>query len=471
MKLNKLILFVCLIALTTKSIARKKGKRLPFANPVEAVKYANKKHEGETYNLSFYRNNFYNICLKLTDDYHYISSNNDCLVSFMQTNIKHNCNEKDFENLKTEKFFDGPTNMILYSRDLPFDTILEAMQMSYCVNPISTLDKKYAVPTLTRSEMRVRFMNSHLPSYADLPKQFYEMGEYVASVNPIGKGLDLSFFVEQLNLSEKLRKTSILAAAASPEEAPSSVIELESNGDLKIEKAALYLDKIVPNVYHETLYLCVRNTQKNKAYHFVVDRAARDPTHEKDTWTAVLKMLDMSAMATLVRVNFYSHSETCDESETPDSQKFNPKFNLVHVGKDQSKNLAEMNDFLSKSNRTEKFKSANPMTETVLTERNSFKIFIVAIQRYALRYPGYNIYDNCQHFATGFFNYLTNQNDDYVNIAKMKELGTEKFNSFRTSKDPFNHFFTEEDDVTFVQENSKRVAANNRRRFKKRRLY
>jgi hypothetical protein len=160
----------------------------------------------------------------------------------------------------------------------------------------------------------------------------------------------------------------------------------------------LYLDKIIPNIYHEVLYLFVRNTDKNKAYHFIVDRAARDPTHEKDTWSAVSNFLDLSAMSTLVRVTYYSHSETCDESETPDSVKFNPKFNLIHVGKDKQleQNIKAINDYLNiaAESRTDKFKPAVALNENVATEKKSLRKFVVAIQRrYALRYPKYNIYD------------------------------------------------------------------------------
>ena len=97
--------------------------------------------------------------------------------------------------------------------------------------------------------------------------------------------------------------------------------------------------------------MCVRNTQKNKACHFIVDRAARDPKHEKDTWSAVLKMFDLSAMATLVHVTYYSQSDTCDKHNAPDSKKFNPKLTLLHVGKEQSKNIMELSDYLNNEKR------------------------------------------------------------------------------------------------------------------------
>jgi len=462
MKFNKIILFVCLFALINYSIARKITKRLPFANPIEAARNEILQIQGD-YDLDFYRNDYYKICLKLTNDYHLLSSNNDCLQSFMQTKIIYNCSEKDFDKLKSDKKFDGASNVILYSKDLPFDTMLEVMQKTSCVNPVASLDKKYTVSTLTRSEIRVRFSTSFFPNYLGLSKQFYEVGEYVASVNPIGKGLDMEFFIQQLNLSEKLRARSV---ANNPAEIPNSLIELQADGDLKIEKAALYVDKIIPDVYHEIMYICVRNVERNKAYHFIVDRAARDPTHEKDVWNAIKGAFDGSMMATLVRVNYYSHSATCDEDQTPDNVKFNPKFGLALVGKEASKNLKELNDYFNNDRRAAKFRPAKPLLDTVNANGHSFKKLITAIQRYALRYPTYNVYDNCQHFATGFFNYFTSQSEDYINVDLMKRVGSEKSNLLRTSKDPFDHFFTEEDDNTFIIENSKRIKANNRRRFK-----
>ncbi len=95
MKFNKIILFVCLFALINYSIARKITKRLPFANPIEAARNEILQIQGD-YDLDFYRNDYYKICLKLTNDYHLLSSNNDCLQSFMQTKIIYNCSEKDF---------------------------------------------------------------------------------------------------------------------------------------------------------------------------------------------------------------------------------------------------------------------------------------------------------------------------------------------------------------------------------------
>jgi hypothetical protein len=56
-----------------------------------------------------------------------------------------------------------------------------------------------------------------------------------------------------------------------------------------------------------------------------------------------------------------------------------------------------------------------------------------------------------------------NQNEEYVNNSAMKTLGSEKFNSLRTSKDLFDHFFTDEDDQAFEIENSKRIVVNNKK--------
>ena len=90
-------------------------------------------------------------------------------------------------------------------------------------------------------------------------------------------------------------------------------------------------------------------------------------------------------MSTLVRVSYFSDSQTCDETETPDSKKFNPKLNLIHVGKDQSKeeNLKTIVDYLNVSadKRTNKYKPSVALNETVLTKRSSFRELIVGIQR------------------------------------------------------------------------------------------
>ena len=468
MKLNKTILLLILIAISTYSNARKKNEKfVPFLfESIEFFKNTVTNVVAGKYEVGYYKNDFYKICIKITDDSHLLADNNGCMKSFMQKKIIYNCDASAFEKLKEEKKFEGKSNLIVLAKKLPYDTILDVLKKTSCNLPENALNSKYKMPLLNKNTMRVRFINAILPSYDNLPKQFFEVGEDVASLNPLGKALEMTFFLEQLNLSEKLKARSS-APDSDSEPNPASLIELDSQNDLKIEKARLYLDKIIPNIYHEVLYLCVRNTDKNKAYHFIVDRSARDPTHEKDTWSAVANFFDLSAMSTLVRVIYYTHSETCDESETPDSKKFNPEFNLVSVGKDQQleQNMKAINDFLniSAKSRTDKFKLAVALNENVASEKSSFRKFVVAIQRYALRYTKYNIYENCQHFATGFFNYLTNQNEEYVNVSTMKTLGSENINWLRTSKDLFDHFFTDEDDQAFEMENSKRISVNNKR--------
>jgi hypothetical protein len=90
--------------------------------------------------------------------------------------------------------------------------------------------------------------------------------------------------------------------------------------------------------------------------------------------------------------------------------------------------------------------------KSVPAEKSSFKKLYTGIQRYALRYKFYfPLSENCQHFATGFYNYLTNQKIQYVNKSNMKSIPEE----------PFADLFTDESDDQYLEQVKKRrILAN-----------
>jgi hypothetical protein len=156
----------------------------------------------------------------------------------MQRRIKYNCSEQDFRNLKKEKTFEGTTNLVLYSKILPFDTILDAMQKSSFINPVAILTKNIKFLTWLEAQWELYLWTPFFANYSNLSKQNKEVGEYLASVNPVGKDPNLSFFIKKFNLSEKLINRSITLNPNFPPN-PASLIELDSHNDMKFEKATL----------------------------------------------------------------------------------------------------------------------------------------------------------------------------------------------------------------------------------------
>jgi len=396
-------------------------------------------------NLKYIKNDFYKACFIITTFRNFSFSKKNCLYSQMEKNPKYNCiSQKNLFNLKNEARLYDPI-FIKDSYILTFDLKLNLLQKSRCINPEKTLEEKYGIKLLSKNPMRISIINAIFSTYKGFSKQFYEEGENVMSFNPIGKKIPLNLIIKQLNVSESLKVKSFTKnRSLSDLKRSDKSIFLESNNDLKIEKAALYLNKVFSDIYHEVLYLCVRNTEKKISYHFIVDRSARDPTYERATWTKTFKKIFKgNSISTLIRVVYYSQSKDSNKNKTPDNKKFNENYNLINVGKNQKGNLRQIRNFLSSpiKDRDSKFKPSILLNSNVTLNKNSFKKFIIAIQLYALKYRNYNIFDNCQHFATGFFNYLTNQNEDYVNLEIMKKLGAEEIKKSRSWKESFEKFF------------------------------
>ncbi len=282
---------------------------------------------------------------------------------------------------------------------------------------------------------------------------FYNIGDYVLSFNPkYASYQNIKWLSEQFNTSIRLLQESLKEDATprdptfgSPEEIfldPNSYshtsLNTEENAnkdaefqDLKIEKAGLYIENILEGIYHQVLYVCALGKDKTggtRAFHFIIDRAARDFTHEdlkfgKIFWTTFSGQL----LSTLVRVTYYNASANCtDPTQRPDDAKFNPKYEIALIHP-QTSNMDPglLAHFKKNPKQRSKFIPQNPEGgnyDLTDVKEQSFNDFVMGIQRYGWMYEKYEPMHNCQHFATGMFNYLTSTQNDPINITIMRAL-------------------------------------------------
>jgi len=234
-----------------------------------------------------------------------------------------------------------------------------------------------------------------------------------------------------------------------------SVIDDLVNGDLIIQKANLYIEKMFINhVYHQILYVCAKGSKN--AYHFIFDRAMRDHTHENihSKWEK-FKRYTINAgdlFKTLVRVVYFAKSATCEDVHVPSNHYYSPKKDIIPQGRNNS--FQDYKRWIEYPNN--EFNLNGSLMTSVPPERSSFKKLYVAIQRYSLRYNHYlPDSENCQHFATGFYNYLTNQSIPYVNSELMGSL----------PKEPFSDLFSNENDALYYHNVAKRIKEQPKKNF------
>lgn len=380
-----------------------------------------------------------------------------CWEMEMDEKFFYNCDEAKYKELSANPKIEK--GILIKNALLPIDSIINLLQESKCSEVDFTMENELKVKFLSDNSMRIRVTSGFFEDYSKFKyKRFYEVSESLFQFNPLGNRISLGLVITQINLSQRLYVESLNAGKEEKEKKDAQLIDLDSNGDLSIDKAMVFLDTIITNVYHEILYICAKNKNNGKAYHFIIDRSARDPTHELSTWEhAVENLIEWNIVKTLIRVIYYKRSENCNEEDMPDSKHFNPNLFLMKLGKNQYDKLAELSNYLNNQTRTELFQPSEPVSMKVIKEKNSFKKLLTAVQRYALRYHNYDVFNSCQHFATGFFNYLTDQNETGVNKYLVDKIS---FAGNHVSKDPFSNYFTDETDEEFEIVNNQRIIKN-----------
>jgi hypothetical protein len=472
MKFIKVLLFLYLCLTQNVSGYLRKNK---FKNKKSILKHGPPKAADTT--IMVYNNKFYSICV-------YVDSkiNADCKgVGWYK--ISYNCDPS--ESAPADQVSNGTIPKPVYiDPNFPHDMKIAILKTSKCLvsgglfkknvdstNVIksaelnqpssfkilstggsSTGPKSYRENDNDTRKAKVRLINGWIKSNWS-KGLFYNIGDYVLSFNPkYASYQNIKWLSEQFNTSIKLLQESLKEEATprdptfgSPEEIflnpqshPDTSLNIEENAekdkefqDLKIEKAGLYIENILEGIYHQVLYVCAvgkDRTGGNRAFHFIIDRAARDFTHEnlnfrKIIWTTFSGQL----LSTLVRVTYYNASPNCsDPTQRPDDPKFNPNYEIALIHPQTSnKDPGLLAHFKNNSRERSKFEPLDPQGEkyklTDVTEQ-SFNDFVMGIQRYAWMYNMYDPMHNCQQFATGMFNYLTSSQNDPINIALMRTL-------------------------------------------------
>ncbi len=314
-------------------------------------------------------------------------------------------------------------------KNLPIDTRNAIFKASYCNGKTAELVKKVGHKFRGQATQKVRLINGFL-RVQDPKLKFYEAGEDVISMDPSHPHKNsLEWAVEEFNKSQKVLKKSIDQGTPNPNNIVAEPIVL-NDGDLTLERAELYVEQVAGNIYHQIIYICAKG--KDRAYHFTADRSARDFTHESNPLLKTMTTtLTGEFIKTLIRLTYYNASPDCDDEEQrPDAARFNPGFKLVAMG---NATPPKVTDYLS-APRTEKFRS-NYVSEKIPfspSKKNNtkFKNFFLAIQRYAYRYEFYTPWNNCQHFATGLYNFLHGSHTKFFNSEIMHQMGVSN-DSFR----------------------------------------
>jgi hypothetical protein len=402
----------------------------------------------KNHGVSVFRSHYYGMCI-LHDDCSSSSSpcHNNCDNMRIAIDYTYNCSEKKKHELEKTKEL-SRNEKIPTTTDLPVDLKKRVMENSKCAEHYYPfLERFYGKKITSPNEMRIRVVNGFIRE-ENQEKNYYDLGEDVLQHAAIGKNMDFSFAVQQLNLSQDLMANSISSGLPNPRPIKTSaIIDDLIDGDLKIEKTNLYIVQMfLPDVYHQVLYVCAKG--KNGAYHFTFDRAARDPGHEKlntfDLFKRIFQVFS-KMWRTLVRVVYFAKTDTCDDKHTPDRFFYSPKMNILAQGEHNT--LEDYSNWIKDPSK--RFVPNGSLMKTVAAEKSSLKNLFIGVQRYAQRYKKYlAMSENCQHFASGFYNYLTNQEIPYVNVKEMKKM----------PKESFAHFFTDENDDQYLEKVKERRA-------------
>lgn len=438
MKLSLLFAILILSQVYTSFLTKRKSKKLQKANM---------QTKG---GAMVFRNDYYGVCIvhqNCSGFSNFISERCDCDNMKISPNYSYNCNDNMFKKLESNDKITDPLSLASI-KDIPLDLKKRLMKNSSCTNPLQpyneVLEKIYGRKITSTNKMRIILVNGFTREFN--PKKNFIQGEDVLVHAAIGKGMDFKFVVEQLNLSQNLMARSIASGLPNPNRMDTNaLIDDLINEDLMIQKANLYIEKMfIAKVYHQILYVCAKGSKS--AYHFTFDRSMRDHTHENIHALESLKrytLMPSKAFRTLIRVVYFAKSDTCDDSHLPSDHFYSPKKDIIAQGK--YNNLDEYQKWIENPNSD--FTLKGSLMKDVSSNKMSFKKLYTAVQRYAMRYKFYIPHsENCQHFATGFYNYLTNQDIPYVNNYLMGDLDPE----------PFSNFFTNESDAEYFEQVVKR---------------
>jgi len=233
----------------------------------------------------------------------------------------------------------------------------------------------------------------------DVTHQFFDNGDIVSEITASnvvddyrilrGEILDNEYLVGNENIAHLLNKTP----------------------DFTIRKVKIYKRSFIEPTYHEFLQMCVTNDY-NDEFYFVIDRGANlnSLKQEKFIFQKAFRVLTTSEplLQTRVRIVFTGYKENPSKTKNRNKKQ-------QDVCADDSIEWAEF-----RGHRVDKDKPDSILISTSSDYKHftvkKFNTVLKAILSYAIKYPGYDLAENnCQHFATGFYNSLTGEKKEISN--------------------------------------------------------
>jgi len=202
---------------------------------------------------------------------------------------------------------------------------------------------------------------------------------------------------------------------------------LDSNSDYTIRKIKIYNRDFLKYGHHEYLQFCVTN-RLNDEFYFVIHRgAARLNTFEKFVDAIPTPETGPPILRTLVRVIYTGYKRNFYDGT-------GNAYNQENLCAESSEEWAE-----NRGRRDNQETSDSNLLDSAGDSQNflfrEFKILIKGIINYVINFPEYDIFGtNCQHFATGVFNAITNRNKAISNpkISFIPESEKDLKNIFET---------------------------------------
>jgi len=198
--------------------------------------------------------------------------------------------------------------------------------------------------------------------------------------------------------------------------------------NMEIKTAGLFLNPVMSDVFHQVLYLCAE--AGGKSYYFVADRAARDPSHDVDSKTLLRSILDTYVRLTLYKVHRHAGCSAENDKKFNPYQKDGKGKTFPQINETDPKKALEL-VLKHKAGDKAVLDAWDGNVTVPVTQKTTLDQFFNALLKYGVKYPLYNTQNNCQHFATGFYRYLTGQKEfKHINLSYMLKHHPNDFAEF-----------------------------------------
>jgi hypothetical protein len=230
--------------------------------------------------------------------------------------------------------------------------------------------------------------------------QFFDNGQIISIINPSDENDNYTKIY-----------TKIISDFVDNEYTDDNIPSLFYTGDLTIRNIKIYKRSFLEQAFHEFLQFCVTNDSNDELY-FIIDRGANlDKLIQENSRiikafkviTAMEPLLQTKVRIVLTGYKKYLRTNGNNNERVQSiCSDFSPEwaeFRGHRVDQDHPDSI-----FISSNSEYENF--------TV----TKFEDVIKASILYSIQYPGYYLTsENCQHFATGFYNSITGENKEISN--------------------------------------------------------